>query len=91
MLRKITQGLLGAMVLGIAASAHAAVSVPFGWYFEGNVGQSNLGGKYYPGSAKNKGLGESVDVGYKFSTFVAGEVALAITRRTALKQHLVRA
>jgi opacity protein-like surface antigen len=56
--------------------AMAAVAVPYGWYVEGNVGKSNVSAKNYPGKDKNSGVGASVNAGYKFTPFIAGEIGI---------------
>ena len=61
-------------VAGVVTSVQAAVSVPYGWYLEANLGKSVSSDKSLPGSVKHTGLGESANFGYKFSTYVAGEV-----------------
>lgn len=49
------------------------MSVPYGWYVEGNVGSTKLTNKSYTGSSSSSGIGGSAIVGYKFMPFFALE------------------
>lgn len=61
-------------VLCTSASTFAAMSVPYGWYLEGNAGQSRISQNYTNGTADRNGFGWNANAGYKFSPFIAGEV-----------------
>ena len=76
---------LSLVVLSMATLTKAAVAVPYGWYVEGNVGKSNASNKSFAGVVKNTGLGESINLGYKFTTFVAGEIGVANYANTRIE------
>jgi opacity protein-like surface antigen len=76
------------MALCFATSALAVVPIPFGWYLEGNAGQSRESNKSYPGSVKNTGFGWNVDGGYKFTPFVGVEVGYTSYAQTRIQNSL---
>jgi hypothetical protein len=66
--------------------AHAAMTVPFGWYIGTNQGVSRAYNKYYPGSSiQRTGYGLSVEGGYKFNLYLAGEVGYSHFAATNIK------
>lgn len=52
------------------------VSIPFGWYADGNIGLSKVTNTNYGSgtSVSNSGAGYNVDVGYKFMPYFAAEI-----------------
>lgn len=85
MKKRILLAVMSVVNLGYVATASAAIVVPYGWYLEANVGESNASDKTYPGNVSNTGLGESLNLGYKFTTFVAGEIGFANYANTRVK------
>jgi OOP family OmpA-OmpF porin len=83
--KRIVLALATCLAYGCAATATAAIVVPYGWYLEANVGASNASDKTYPGNVDNTGLGESLNLGYKFTPFVAGEVGYANYANSRIK------
>lgn len=71
----------------VTASAVAAVAVPFGWYVEGNIGQSRTSGVTYASgsSVHNTGFGWNVNLGYKFMPYFAAEVGYTGYAQTTAK------
>lgn len=68
------RAMLGLVALLTASSVLADMSIPYGWYLEGNLGSTNLTKKSYPGSASTSGLGGNANIGYKFFPYLTGEV-----------------
>lgn len=62
--------------LGFTTLASAVVSVPVGWYLEGNLGASKISDvSYAPNtSISTTGLGWNVNAGYKFIPYFAAEI-----------------
>lgn len=90
-LKKITCLLIsaGAMLIG-ATQAMADVSLPAGWYVEGNIGESKATSKTYPGvsSMKNTGKGWNINVGYKFIPYLGLEAGFSRYAPTRLNSPL---
>jgi hypothetical protein len=78
----------GMAVLCVAGSALAGnMSLPYGWYIEGNVGSTHLADKNYPGSASSSGVGGNANVGYKFMPYFAAEVGYSLYANTSIKDQ----
>jgi hypothetical protein len=75
----------GAALFIFAASAMAAMSMPYGWYIEANGGSSHLTGKSYPGSASSSGFGGNGNLGYKFLPYIAAEMGYTRYANTSIK------
>jgi hypothetical protein len=60
---------IASLFLISASTAYASMSVPMGWYVDGNAGKSRVTGINLPGSIKKSGFAWSTDVGYKFNAF----------------------
>lgn len=67
---------IACIALGSASLVFAAVSVPSGWYVEGNIGTTRVSNvTYSPGaSVTSAGLGGNIDAGYKFIPYFATEI-----------------
>jgi opacity protein-like surface antigen len=83
------------VMLSVSSLALADVSVPAGWYLEGNFGEAKAMGKSYPGvsSVKNTGKGWGVNIGYKFKPFLgleAGYTRYAPTRLNSPVETVAR-
>lgn len=71
----LPKALSGLFALGVTTSAMAVMSVPYGWYAEGNAGQSRISQGYpHPSSSGSTGFGWGANFGYKFSPYAAGEI-----------------
>jgi hypothetical protein len=68
----------GLTVYLAATAAFAAMPLPFGWYIEGNLGESYATSKSYPtpSTLKKNGFGGNINGGYKFNPFFAGEIGV---------------
>lgn len=65
----------GLAALSVVTEVYAIMSVPYGWYLEGNAGSSHLSNKSYsPGSSSSSGIGGNANVGYKFMPFMGLEI-----------------
>jgi hypothetical protein len=72
---RILRGILvSSSLLLLAAPAFADMSLPYGWYLEGNVGSSSLTNSGYPGNVSSSGVGYNGNLGYKFMPYVAAEI-----------------
>lgn len=72
-------------LLLLAAPAYAVMSLPYGWYLEGNAGSSSLTEKSYPGSDSSSGVGYNGMVGYKFMPYFAMEAGYSRYPETIIK------
>lgn len=72
-----------------AIPAWADMSMPDGWYLDGNIGGSRQSDKSYPGpsSSSSSGLGGSVDVGYKFMPYFGAEIGYSLYANTIVKDQ----
>jgi opacity protein-like surface antigen len=64
--------IIGALaMLSLDTSTFAAMSVPFGWYLEGNVGSTHVSNQRSTRGANssNSGIGGNVNLGYKFMPY----------------------
>lgn len=77
--------LSGLTALFFSASSLAVMSLPDGWYLDGNVGSTHLSNKSYPGSASSSGIGGSADMGYKFMPFFGLELGYSRYANTSIK------
>jgi hypothetical protein len=84
-LNQLVAFVTGTIVFLTAQCALAAMPVPYGWYAEANLGDSKAWNKPYPGSVQRTGFGYNFDGGYKFNTFVAGEVGISEYAPTRIK------
>lgn len=76
MIKKISFVLISAATVGFSALAFAEVSLPMGWYVEGNIGGSKISNvSYAPGTnISTTGVGWSLNGGYKFIPYFATEI-----------------
>lgn len=81
----VISGVLGSALFLIAGPALAVMSVPYGWYIEGNVGSSHLSDESYPGSSSSSGIGGSANLGYKFMPYFGLEVNYTQYNNTTIK------
>lgn len=79
--------ILAAMiVLVLSAPALASqMSVPDGWYIEGNAGYSHLSNLSIPGSINASGVGGNANLGYKFMPYVAAEIGYSLYSGASIK------
>jgi hypothetical protein len=62
------------------------MSVPNGWYLEGNAGSSHLSNKSYgAGNASSSGIGGNANIGYKFMPFMGLEIGYSRYQNTKIK------
>ena len=66
-------------------SAWSVISIPNGWYIEGNVGSTKAHDKSYPGKASTSGTGGNVDIGYKFMPYFGMELGYTRYANTIIK------
>jgi hypothetical protein len=78
---------LSAATILATTSTLAAISLPSGWYVEGNIGQSKQTSKNYGAgtSTDNSGWAGSVIAGYKFMPYFGGEVGYTRYADTTIK------
>lgn len=72
-------------LLLLAAPAYAVMSLPYGWYLEGNAGSTTLTEKSYPGRDSSSGVGYNASVGYKFMPYFAMEAGYSRYAQTIIK------
>lgn len=87
MQRKQLATILGLATLLFSVPALAVMSVPEGWYLEGNVGSTKLSNKSYPGSASASGIGGNANLGYKFMPFFAMEIGYSMYASTSIEDQ----
>jgi hypothetical protein len=61
------------------------MSLPYGWYLEGNGGSSHTSNTNYPGSTSSSGVGGNANLGYKFMPFFATEIGYTQYANTSIK------
>lgn len=82
---KIQCSLLASSLL-LATSAFAYISTPYGWYLEANLGASKLFGNNTNSNGSNTtGLGGSLNLGYKFMPYFAGEIGVTRYANSTIK------
>jgi len=64
----------GFIVSTITTSAMASLSIPNGWYLEGNIGSTKLSEQDTNGKLSTHGLGYNANAGYKFMPYLATEI-----------------
>ncbi|HEX4046146.1 MAG TPA: outer membrane beta-barrel protein [Gammaproteobacteria bacterium] len=74
-------------LLAIASPARAELSLPYGWYVEGNVGSTHLSKKNYPGDSSSSGIGGNANIGYKFMPYIAAEIGYTRYANTTVKDQ----
>ena len=77
--------LSGLTALSIATPALAIMSVPYGWYLEGNLGSTHTSNTNYPGSTSTSGIGGNANLGYKFMPYVAAEMGFTQYSNSTIK------
>ncbi len=83
--KKILAAITMVAAASLTTSAFALMSVPSGWYLEGNAGSAKLSNKSYPGSSSSSGIGGNANLGYKFMPFLAGEIGYSLYPNTSIK------
>jgi hypothetical protein len=84
--KKIVVSILCVLVAIFVAPAFAIMSVPYGWYIEGNGGSSHLSNKSYGiGGSSSSGIGGNGNVGYKFMPFLGVEIGYTRYANTSIK------
>jgi len=76
----------GLTTLTLTMPAFATMSVPDGWYIEGNVGSTRLSNKSFsPASASSSGVGGNLNIGYKFMPYLGAEIGYTRYANTSIK------
>jgi hypothetical protein len=70
-----------------AAPAFSLMSIPMGWYLEGNLGSTNLSNTNYNGSTSSSGIGGNGNFGYKFMPYFALEMGYSQYANTSIKTN----
>jgi opacity protein-like surface antigen len=69
-----------------ATTAWAAMPLPWGWYIEGDLGKSVTSTKHYAGyRVQNTGFAGSIEGGYKFTQYIAGELGFTRYAQVRMK------
>jgi len=82
---KLLAKLTGVALLCAASTTFAVMSIPYGWYIEGNLGSSNLTNTDYPGSTSSSGIGGNANLGYKFMPYFGTEIGYTQYANTSIK------
>ena len=79
----------GLAALAFTSSAIAFMSVPAGWYLEGNAGSTHVSNQsnFNGGRTSNSGIGLNLDVGYKFMPYVGTEIGYTQYANTFIKNN----
>lgn len=74
-------------VISSATSAFAAISIPYGWYMEGNIGTSRAQSVNYGTgtTVSSAGVGWNLDFGYKFMPYFGLEVGYTSYAQSSVK------
>lgn len=86
--KKLLTLLSGLAVLSIATPALAMMSVPYGWYLEGNLGSSHTSSTNYPGSISTSGIGGNANLGYKFMPYMGLEMGYTQYSNSSIKNNV---
>jgi hypothetical protein len=70
-----------------AAPVFASLSIPNGWYIEGNVGPSKISDQNINGSVSNNGVGLNANIGYKFMPYLTTEIGYTQYADTKIKDQ----
>ena len=73
------------LAMAVSQAAFAVMSVPDGWYLEGNAGSSSLSKKHYPGSASSSGIGGNANLGYKLMQYLGIEIGYSQYSNTRIQ------
>lgn len=87
--KKLLATASGIAAITLSTAALADMSMPYGWYLEGNIGSTTLTNKDYAtgASASTSGVGESAFVGYKFMPYFAAELSYQNYARSNIKNN----
>lgn len=85
--RLLLTTIAGCSAILFASSASANMSIPNGWYLEGNLGTSHMSGKSYPGKSSTSGFAGSVNFGYKLMPYFGLEIGYAKYADATIKQN----
>lgn len=87
--KKITMAVLGVVTLGVTGTAMAVVSIPVGWYAEGNVGASYVNSANYGNGLSNdkRGWGWNINGGYKFAPYFGVEAGYTSYATVKIKSN----
>lgn len=87
--RLLTAVISGLAMLSLSDSALAIMSVPAGWYIEGNLGSAHLSNKNFGrrSSSTASGLGGNVNLGYKFMPYLGMEMGYSQYPTTNVKDQ----
>lgn len=79
----------GLILLTISTSSYAIMSVPYGWYLEGNVGITKIFNESFPKGAgsSNSNVGANANIGYKFMPFFGTEIGYTQYANTNIKNQ----
>jgi len=83
--RKLLAKVSGVALLCLASSSFAVMSIPYGWYIEGNAGSSHASNTNWPGSTSSSGIGGNGNLGYKFMPFFGLEAGYTQYANTSIK------
>lgn len=83
--KKIVAVTSGCVALSFSIAALAEMSIPCGWYVEGNFGSSRITNRNSTGSTNSSGLGGNANVGYKFMPYFATEMGYTRYANTTVK------
>ena len=83
--RLLLAAISGLLTLSISAPSFAIMSVPNGWYLEGNIGVSHVSNKSYPGKVSKSGLGGNINLGYKLIPYFGLEAGYSKYADTTIK------
>lgn len=89
--KKLLAKIGGMALLCLTSSAFAVMSIPYGWYIEGNIGSSNASNTNLPGSSSSSGVGGNANLGYKFMPFFGLEAGYTQYANTSVKNGSTKA
>lgn len=76
-------------MLSLGDMAFATMSLPCGWYLEGNVGTTKVNGQTFPSMASTTTgrLGGNANLGYKFMPYFTAEIGYTYYAETTIKDQ----
>ncbi len=86
--RLLLAAISGLVISTISMPASAMMSIPNGWYLEGNAGWSHISNKTYPGSSSRSGVAGNANLGYKLMPYFGIEAGYSRYADTTIKNSI---
>ncbi|MBV9575283.1 MAG: porin family protein [Gammaproteobacteria bacterium] len=85
--KRLLLSMVGFAAVSISMPSFAIMSVPNGWYIEGNLGSSHISSKTYPGKVSKSGFAGNANFGYKLMPYFGLEVGYSKYADISIKDN----